>query len=51
MRVQAWWVKGLVGLATLVTVCFALWLTMLLTGIPGIVPDGMASWLRAHAAL
>ena len=51
VRVQAWWVKGLVGLATLFFVGFALWLTMWLTGVPGLLPDGIEAWLHANAGL
>jgi uncharacterized protein (TIGR02611 family) len=51
VKAQAWWVKGLVGLAAACTVAFGLWLTMLLTGIPGFVPDSVATWLAANAWL
>jgi uncharacterized protein (TIGR02611 family) len=49
--VQRWWVKGLVGLVTVAFVGFALWLTMWLTGVPGLLPDGVEAWLRANAGL
>jgi uncharacterized protein (TIGR02611 family) len=51
VRVQSWWVKGLVGLATAMVVAAALWGAMLLTGIPGFVPDGVTGWLEANAGL
>ena len=51
VRVQPWWVKGLVGLATLAFVGLALWLTMRLTGVPGLLPDSWEAWLHANAGL
>ncbi len=51
VRVQPWWVKGLVGLATFAFVCLALWLTMRLTGVPGLLPDAWEEWLHANAGL
>ena len=51
VRAQPWWVKGLVGLLTLAFVCLALWLTMRLTGVPGLLPDGWEAWLHANAGL
>ncbi len=49
--VQAWWVKVLVGVGTALVVATALWLTMRLTGIPGLVPDSVATWLRDNLGL
>ena len=51
VRGQPWWVKGLVGLVTLAFVGFALWLTMWLTGVPGLLPDRWEAWLHANAGL
>ena len=51
VRVQHWSVKGLVGLVTLLFVGFALWLTMWLTGVPGLLPDSWEAWLHANAGL
>jgi uncharacterized protein (TIGR02611 family) len=51
VRRQPWWVKGLVGLATLAFVAFALWLTMRLTGVPGLLPDAWEAWLQTNAGL
>ena len=51
VRVQPWWVKGLVGLVTVAFVALALWLTMRLTGVPGLLPDGMEAWLQTNAGL
>ncbi len=48
---QAWWVKVLVGVGTALVVVTALWLTMRLTGIPGLVPDSIATWLRDNLGL
>ena len=48
---QAWWVKVLVGVGTALVVATALWLTMRLTGIPGLVPDSIATWLRDNLGL
>ena len=49
--VQAWWVKVLVGVGTALVVATALWLTMRFTGIPGLVPDSVATWLRDNLGL
>jgi uncharacterized protein (TIGR02611 family) len=51
VRVQPWWVKGLVGLLTLAFVGLALWLTMRLTGVPGLLPDAWETWLHDNAGL
>ena len=51
VRVQSWWVKALVGLGTLFFVGFALWLTMWLTGVPGLLPDRVEEWLHTNAGL
>ncbi len=51
VRAQPWWVKGLVGLLTLAFVSLALWLTMRLTGVPGLLPDGWEAWLHTNAGL
>ncbi|MFL6151264.1 MAG: PGPGW domain-containing protein [Ornithinibacter sp.] len=51
VRAKPWWVKGLVGLLTLAFVGLALWLTMRLTGVPGLLPDGWEAWLHADAGL
>ena len=48
LRPQPVWVKGLVGLATAVFVGCVLWAVMSVTGVPGILPDGMASWLEGN---
>ena len=29
----------------------ALWLTMRVTGVPGLLPDGIEEWLHANAGL
>jgi uncharacterized protein (TIGR02611 family) len=49
--VQAWWVKVLVAVGTALVVATALWLTMRFTGIPGLVPDSVATWLRDNLGL
>ena len=51
VKVQPWWMKGLVVLATAFFVACALWLTMWLTGVPGLLPDAWESWLHANAGL
>jgi uncharacterized protein (TIGR02611 family) len=51
LKPQAWWVKGLVGLGTALVVAGALWLAMRVTGVPGILPDGVEAWLRTNAGL
>jgi uncharacterized protein (TIGR02611 family) len=51
VRRQAWWVKVLVALVTACFVAFALWLTMWLTGVPGLLPDSWQAWLHANAGL
>ena len=51
VRRQHWSVKGVVGLVTLFFVGFAFWLTMWLTGVPGLLPDGIEAWLHANAGL
>ncbi|MFL6080138.1 MAG: PGPGW domain-containing protein [Ornithinibacter sp.] len=51
VRAKPWWVKGLVGLLTLAFVGLALWLTMRLTGVPGLLPDSWEAWLHADAGL
>lgn len=48
---QPWWVKGLVGLATAVFVGGVLWLMIRLTGVPGLLPDGVQAWLHGNAGL
>lgn len=48
LRPQPLWVKGAVGLATAVFVACVLWALMAVTGIPGIVPDTMATWMQAN---
>lgn len=51
LKPQAWWVKGLVGLGTALVVAGALWLAMRVTGVPGILPDGIETWLQENAGL
>jgi uncharacterized protein (TIGR02611 family) len=51
LKPQAWWVKGLVGLGTALVVAGALWLAMRVTGVPGILPDGVEAWLHTNAGL
>jgi uncharacterized protein (TIGR02611 family) len=51
LKPQAWWVKGLVALGTACVVAAALWLTMRVTGVPGLLPDGIEEWLHANAGL
>ena len=51
IKEQAWWVKVLVALVTACFVAFALWLTMWLTGVPGLLPDSWEAWLHANAGL
>ena len=48
---QAWWVKGLLGLACFLVVAGAIWLVLWMTGIPSFVPGDVAGWLRANAGL
>lgn len=48
LRPQPLWVKGLVGLATAVFVGCVLWSLMAVTGVPGFLPDGMATWLEGN---
>jgi uncharacterized protein (TIGR02611 family) len=48
---QPFWVKGAVGLATFACVSAAVWTVMKVGGVPGFVPDALATWLRANAGL
>ncbi|MGL5860693.1 MAG: TIGR02611 family protein [Phycicoccus sp.] len=54
---QAWvgrqpmWLKVVLGLATAVFVAVVVWATLKVTGIPGIVPNDLATWMRANLAL
>ena len=48
---QPWWVKGLVGLATVVAVLGLFWVLFWISGVPGFLPDGFEHWLKAHLAL
>ena len=46
MGQQSWWVKGLFGLFTFACVVGALWLVMAVSGVPGLLPDGLENRLR-----
>lgn len=51
MRTQPWWVRGLVGVATLLLVLAVFWLLFKLSGVPGFFPDGVQTWMRANLSL
>jgi uncharacterized protein (TIGR02611 family) len=51
IRVQSWWVKGLVGLGTALVVAGALWLVMRVSGVPEFLPDAFTTWLTTNAGL
>ncbi|MGL4745563.1 MAG: PGPGW domain-containing protein [Dermatophilaceae bacterium] len=59
-RVRAWqvwvshqttWLKIALSLATAAFVAGAIWAALKITGIPGIVPEPFALWMRANLAL
>ncbi|MGL5866923.1 MAG: TIGR02611 family protein [Dermatophilaceae bacterium] len=59
-RLKAWqtwvgrqprWLTAVLALTTAVMVAGVLWVMFKVTGIPGVVPDGLASWMRANLAL
>jgi len=51
MKVQPWWVKGLVALATFATVVAAFWAVFLIGGVPGYLPDAVEEWLKSVPGL
>ncbi|MGL4177642.1 MAG: TIGR02611 family protein [Dermatophilaceae bacterium] len=60
VRVRAWqawagrqpmWLKVVLGLATAAVVVVAIWAVLKITGVPGVVPDGLATWMRTNLAL
>ena len=51
MGQQTWWVKGLFGLFTFACVVGAMWLVMAVSGVPGLLPDGLENWLRGLPGL
>ncbi|HEY5248171.1 MAG TPA: TIGR02611 family protein [Dermatophilaceae bacterium] len=46
VKVQPWWVKGLVLLLTIAAVAAIFWLLFLISGVPGYFPDIVETWLR-----
>ena len=48
---QAWWVKGLLGLACFLVVLGAVWLVLWMTGLPSFLPTGVSGWLHTNAGL
>lgn len=46
LRPQPWWVKGLVLLATIAAVAAIFWLLLLISGVPGLLPDIVEEWLK-----
>jgi uncharacterized protein (TIGR02611 family) len=48
---QRWWLKGLVGLATVAFVLAVIWAMLWISGVPDFLPDGIETWLKAHLAL
>ncbi len=51
VQAQPWWGQGLVGIATAAFVLAVIWAVFKVGGLPGFVPDSVATWLHAHAAL
>jgi hypothetical protein len=46
---QPWWVKGLVLLVAVVAAVF--WLLILISGVPGYLPDIVEQWLKTVPGL
>jgi uncharacterized protein (TIGR02611 family) len=46
LRPQPWWVKGLTLLLTVLGIAMVFWLLFLVSGVPGILPDGIEQWLQ-----
>jgi hypothetical protein len=42
---QPWWIKGLVLLLTAAAVVAFVWLMLLISGVPGYLPDVVQQWL------
>ena len=51
VRRQPRWVQLLIALATFLFVAAVVYVTLRITGLPGFVPDGMATWLRLNVGL
>lgn len=45
LRPRPWWLKGLTLLLTVVAVVVIFWLLLLVSGVPGILPDSIEEWL------
>ena len=51
IKAQARWVQALVAVLTVLFVTTMMWLVLRVMGVPGLVPDGITSWLQMHAGL
>jgi len=51
LKPQPWWVKGLALLAAIAGVIAVFWLLFLISGVPGLIPDGVEQWLKALPGL
>jgi uncharacterized protein (TIGR02611 family) len=46
LKLQPWWVKGLLLLMTVVALAAIVWLMFLVSDVPGFFPDAVEEWLR-----
>jgi uncharacterized protein (TIGR02611 family) len=46
VQAQAWWVKALALVGTVILVAALFWLLFLISGVPGFFPDSIEKWLK-----
>lgn len=50
-KTQPWWVRGLLGLGTLLLVVLIFWALFAVSGVPGLFPDVIEDWLTTLPGL
>ncbi len=51
VQAQPWWGQGLIGIVTAAVVLAVIWAVFKVGGLPGFLPDPVATWLHTHFAL
>ncbi|MEO8555529.1 MAG: TIGR02611 family protein [Actinomycetota bacterium] len=51
LRPKPWWLKGLVLVLTAIAAAVVVWLILLVSVVPGFLPDGIEKWLKTLPGL